>query len=375
MTDWHGLIREPLRDLGPYVPGSSAEETQARYGVTDLVRLNWNEGLFGTLPGVIEATARGLEDVWMYPEGAYERLRDQLAAWLGVDRAQVLPGHGIQALVMTVVAAFVNPDDRVVVPRPTYGLYAPACQAAGAIVERVDCPGLHLDLEAIAEAARRTSARLVWICEPNNPTGARLDPADWSAFLEALPPGCIAIADEAYVDFIAPEDRTPRLADIAAGRPVVVLRTFSKIFGLAGLRLGYAIVDPELTPYLDSVQEPFNVNVAALAAGSASLAHHEAIEERRRETVACRELLVGRLRAGGLEPFPSEANFVLVELGADDVAVTDHVARRGMLVRPGTEFGLPGYARITVAPAPLMERVAEEIALACRELAGPAAVA
>jgi histidinol-phosphate aminotransferase len=375
MTDWQTLVRESLRDLGPYVPGSSAAEVEVRYGMTGLARLNWNEGLFGTLPGVLEQAAAGLEDVWMYPDVAYERLRDELASWLGVSREQVLPAHGIQALVTTVAAAFLSAGDRVVIPCPTYGLYAPACLAAGAVVERVESPHLAFDLEAIAAAARRTSARLVWICDPNNPTGARLDPAEWAVFLDALPSGCVAVADEAYVDFVAPAARTPRLDDIAAGRPVIVLRTFSKIFGLAGLRLGYAVVDPVLTTYLQSVQEPFNVNVAALVAGIASLASPARIDERRVLTNTCRGLLVDRLREAGLDPLPSSANFVLVPLGVDDVAVTDAVARRGLLVRAGTEFGLPGYARVTVAPPPLMERVSEELGRAVRAAGGRAEAA
>jgi histidinol-phosphate aminotransferase len=370
VTGWDRLIRAPLRDVGPYVPGSSASEMRARYGIADLARLNWNEGLFGPLPGVLEATAAALDDAWMYPEVAYGELTGAIAAWLGVPPAQVVPGHGIQALVVAVVSAFVEPGDAVVVPRPTYGLYAPACEAAGARVVRVDSPGLRFDLERIAAAAHGTRARLVWICDPNNPTGARLAEDEWGALLDALPPGCVVIADEAYVDYIAPEERTPRLDDVAAGRRVIVLRTFSKVFALAGLRLGYAVVDPALATYLHSVQEPFNVNVAALAAGNAALARPEAVAARRDETIACRELLVERLRAGGLAPAPSAANFVLVALPvADDVAVTDRVARRGILVRAGTEFGLPGHVRITVAPAPLMERVADELTAACRAVA------
>lgn len=367
MTDWSGIVRPPLRDLGPYVPGASAAEMRARHGIDDLARLNWNECLFGPLPGVLEATAARLGEAWMYPEAANGELIEALAGWLGVPRAQVLPGHGIQALVMTIVTAFVSPGDRVVVPRPTYGLYAPACQAAGARVHRVDCPDLRLDLERIAAAARETGARLVWICDPNNPTGARLAAGEWSAFLDALPPGCVAVADEAYVDYVRPEDRTPRLADVAEGRPVIILRTFSKVFALAGLRLGYAVVGAELATYLHSVQEPFNVNVAALVAGRAALEHPERVDARREETLACRDELVAGLRAGGLAPLPSDANFVLVPLPVrDDVAVAERVARRGLLVRSGTELGLPGHVRITVAPAPLMERVVRELVDACR---------
>ena len=195
MTEWRSLIREPLIDLGAYVPGLSAEEVRHRHGLVEVIRLNWNEGLFGPLPGVLEEVAARLGGAWTYPESAYGELRERLAAWLDVDVDQIVPGHGIQALLLTLVAVFVEPGDRVVVPHPTYGLYVQACRAAGAQVERVPCPELALDLERIATAARRSHARLVFVCDPNNPTGLRLDNADWSAFLDALPEGCVVIAD------------------------------------------------------------------------------------------------------------------------------------------------------------------------------------
>jgi histidinol-phosphate aminotransferase len=366
-VDWGGLVREPLRDLGPYVPGANASDVQTQYGIAHLERLNWNEGLFGPLPGVLEATADCLAETWKYPEQAYEDLRDAVAGWLGVPREQVLPGHGIQALVLTVVSSFVSPGDRVVVPWPTYGLYAPVCQAAGAVVERVGATGLNFDLARIAAVAREADARLVWICDPNNPTGAQLEPAHWGPFLDALPERCVVVVDEAYVDYVPPAHRTPRLDDVAAGRPVILLRTFSKIFALAGLRLGYAIAHPKLVPYLHSVQEPFNVNSAALAAGRAALVDPERVRARREETIACRELFVERLRDAGLRALPSAANFVLVALdGHDDLAIADRVARRGIMLRACSEFGLPGHVRVTVAPEPLMERAAVELIAAWR---------
>jgi histidinol-phosphate aminotransferase len=368
MSGWPELLRDGVRDLGPYRPGSSAEDVRRRHGFEHLVRLNWNEGLFGALPGVQEQVAEALGEAWMYPERAWGEIRERLAGWLGVGPEQILPGHGIQALVLTVAGAFVAPGDRVVVPSPTYGLYATACRAAGAEVERVRCPDLALDLERVAEAARRRSARLVWICDPNNPTGLRVGPGEWAAFLDALPAGCVAVADEAYMDYVPEAERVDRLADVTAGRRVVVLRTFSKIFGLAGLRLGYAVVHESLTPHLHAVQEPFNVNSAALSAGCASLERVAQLAGRRELARRCRELLRERLAAGGLEPLPSDANFVLVRLeGADDVALFERLARRGLLVRPGSEFGLPGHVRVTVGPAELMERAAAELLEATRE--------
>lgn len=357
------LLRRSVIGAGPYVPGASAAETRARLGRDDLIRLNWNENLFGPLPGVLEETAAALDSVWAYAEEAYEELRHAVADWVGAQPAQVVPGHGIQALTLALVSAFIEPGDRVVVPRPTYGLYAQACAVAGAEVHRIDCsPSLALDLEAIAALARELEAKLVWICDPNNPTGLRLAPDEWDAFLDALPPGCLAVADEAYGDYIEPGERIDRLADVRAGRPVVVLRTFSKIFGLAGLRLGYLLVHASLSPSINAVQEPFNVNRAALAAGVASLRRTALLPARRAQVARARASLVGALEGSGVRALPSDANFVLLELGADDLAVSEALARGGVLIRAGTEFGLPGWARVTTGEEELMAGVGARLA-------------
>jgi histidinol-phosphate aminotransferase len=348
MTDWSALLRPQLIDLGPYVPGPSLDELKREYGLDEVAKLNWNEGLFGPLPGVLDAVAAELDESWAYPEHAYLELREGIAAETGAQAEQILPAHGIQTLILTLCSAFVSPGDAVVVPQPTYGLYAQASRAAGAVVERVPSPELRLDLERIADAARRSEARIAWICDPNNPTGSLIDPADWDAFLDQLPPGCLAVADEAYIDYVEPATRIRREDDVAAGRPVVVLRTFSKIFGLAGLRLGYAIAAPELVPYLQTVQEPFNVNRPALA-------------ERRRATVEAREGLAAALAPGGIRSLPSEANFLLVQHGVEDDGLFDGLLRRGVLIRPGAEMGMPGWARITVGPQALMQLVAEAL--------------
>jgi histidinol-phosphate aminotransferase len=368
MTDWSALLRAQLLDLGPYEPGPSLDELRREHGVEDLAKLNWNEGLFGPLPGVLDAVAGELPESWAYPEHAYLGLREGIARDIGARADQILPGHGIQTMILTLCAAFVNPGDRVVVPQPTYGLYAQASRAAGAVVERVPSPELRLDLERVADAARRSGARLAWVCDPNNPTGSLVDPAEWAAFLDALPPGCVAVADEAYIDYVEPEARIRREEDVAAGRPVVVLRTFSKIFGLAGLRLGYALAAPELVPYLQAVQEPFNVNRPALVAGAASLGRPDEVAQRRVATAAARAHLAGALAGAGIRVLPSEANFLFVEHDVDDAALFGGLIRRGILIRGGAEMDMPGWARITVGPQPLMDRVAEALPAVRAEL-------
>jgi histidinol-phosphate aminotransferase len=366
VTDWGALVRPSLHGLDPYRPGPSLAELRKRYGLAEVAKLNWNEGLQGPFPSVREAVDAELERAWMYPEHAYTDFREAVAAWLGTQPELIVPGHGIQALIATVAHTFLADGDAVVVPTPTYGLYAQVSAAAGASVERVPGKDHRHDLEALAAAAQRVGARLVWLCDPNNPTGSLVARDEWETLLDALPERCAVVVDEAYADYVHPERRLRREADVEAGRPVVVLRTFSKIFGLAGLRLGYAVAHESLAPFLDVVQEPFNVNRAALAAGCASLRRPELVEQRRRENEDARETLARRLRDLGLDPAPSEANFLLVSVGTDDVALAEALVRQGILIRPGRDFGMPGYIRVTVGPVPLMERVADEVARALR---------
>ncbi len=361
------LLRRSVIGVGPYVPGAGARELKTRTGRSDLQRLNWNENLLGPLDGVLDAVAASLPDAaWAYPEEAYEAFRFAVARWAGADPAQVIPGHGIQALTVSLVAALVDPGDRVVIPRPTYGLYASVCAVAGAEVTRVDADRdtLSFELAALARTATEIDAKLVFVCDPNNPTGLRVDRRDWDGFVAALPDRCLVVVDEAYADYVEPPERIDRLADIDAGRPVVVMRTFSKIFGLAGLRLGYLLVPESLAPHLHAVQEPFNVNCAALAAGLASLERVDALPARRRQAVAARARLVAPLASAGIRTLNSSASFVLADVGGDDVAVCEALARQGLLLRAGSEFGLPGYVRVTIGEESLMDEVGAALAAA-----------
>ncbi|MFN0154058.1 MAG: pyridoxal phosphate-dependent aminotransferase [Gaiella sp.] len=361
MTDWSSIVRPALHSLEPYRPGAAVRELERRYGVSGIVKLNWNESLFDPLPGIAEALEQETINTWRYPEQAYADLKDVIATLVGTTPERIVPGHGAQAMIGALAAVFVEHGDRVVVPAPSYGLYAQVCAAHGAEIHTVPLAANRLDLPALAATATAYEARVVWVCDPNNPTGSLVGRREWEDFLDALPDRCAVIADEAYMDYVPPAERPGRERDVEAGRPVVVIRSFSKLFGLAGLRLGFAIADPELAAYVDVLQEPFNVNRAALAAGTACLADPRLAEERRAEVREARELLVTLLQAGGVVATPSAANFVLFEVGVDDEALTEGLVRRGLLIRAGSEFGMPRHVRITVGPVPLMERVAREL--------------
>jgi histidinol-phosphate aminotransferase len=364
VTDWTELARPSLRGLEPYDPGPSREELRLEHGLEALEPLHWNEDRFGPPRAALEAAA---DEVWqapLYPERAFATFRDAVAASLDVSPACLVPAHGAQALIAQIAAAFIDPGTPVVVSTLTYGLYAAVSRAAGAQLTRVPAAGLGPDLEGLAAAARRVDARIVWLCDPNNPTGTLVAPDAWAAFLDALPERCITVVDETYGDFAEPEQRAPRQADVLAGRRVIVIRSLSKIFGLAGLRLGYALADPEAARLLDLVQEPFNVNRVALAAGRVALQDPGFVPRRRAEVAGARAVLAEELQGTSLRPYPSHTNFVLVEIGVDDGAVAARLLQRGLLVRGGTEFGLPGFVRVTLAPEPVLRWAAGELVAA-----------
>lgn len=354
--DLRDLVRPPLRSAEPYDPGPSLTELRTRYGVEHISKLNWNEDLFGLLPGVRDAIVAEIGRAHFYPEQAYSNFRELVAERTGARPDMIVPAHGIQALVLSMVSLFVSPGEKIVIPQPTYGLYRMAAESAGAEIVRVPTTGYRLDLDAMLEAAE--GAKLVFVCDPNNPTGDALTPDEWSRFRDALPQGCVAVVDEAYADYMEPSARPDRIGDIEDGRAVVVLRTFSKLYGIAGLRLGYAIMHPDLVPSADAVQEPFNVNRLALAAGTACLADMHAVEKRRREVVSARESFAAALAEVGIASHPSQSNFVLTHPGGDDQAWYEALLRRGYLVRRGSEYRLPGHLRITIAPSDVMAGVA-----------------
>jgi histidinol-phosphate aminotransferase len=361
-ADWAALARPSLAGIEPYDPGATRDELAERLGLDALHPLNWNEDLFGPPEEVLAAARDEVARATLYPERAYADFRSAVAESIGVPAATVVPAHGAQALIGALASVFVDAGTSVVIPQPTYGLYAQVSAAGGGIVTRVAAGGLAFDLDAIAAAAREASARLVWLCDPNNPTGLAIGRDEWTQFLDRVPESCVVVVDEAYGDFVDPAVRVRREHDVLEGRPVVVIRSFSKIFGLAGLRLGYAVCDPAVAAYLNVVQEPFNVNRVALAAGRTAVAMPGFVDERRRQVARAREVFAAALDGSGVEVVPSQSNFVLANVGGDERPVCDELMRRGILIRPGSTLGLPGYVRVTMAPDGLVRAAGAAIA-------------
>jgi histidinol-phosphate aminotransferase len=367
VVDWSELVAPGVRALEPLDVESTVGPVRVLAAHEQGAKLDWNESPFGPLPGVLETLGGELANVSRYPIEAYDDFRTDVSRSLGVPSRCVVPGHGTQALIGTVATTLLQPGDAVVQPAVTFYLYRMVSIARGAVMHEAPMGARGIDLEALVVKAREVDAKLVWVCDPNNPTGTALERGEWEAFLDALPKRCVVVADEAYVDFLPPDRRLGRARDVLDGKPLVVLRSFSKFFGLAGLRLGCAIADEALAGYLRVVDEPFNVNSIALAAGRASLRVGDEVHATRRSEVAdAREYLTEALVAVGAEPYPSDVSFVLVRVDADDVLLTRLLLDAGILVRSGSELGLPGHIRVTVGPPSVTDRLTAELERALR---------
>jgi len=341
------LAVEGVRGLAPYEPGKPIEELQRELGLSDVVKLASNESPIGPSPRALAAAGAALRDIARYPDGGGFRLKAALAERLAVAAAQITLGNGSNDVLEFVARAFAGPGDEVVFSQHAFAVYPLATRAVGASGVAVPARDYGHDLDAMAKAVGERT-KVVFIANPNNPTGTWVDGNALATFLAGLPPHVIAVVDEAYREYVA-EDGYPDAVSWLPGRPnLVVTRTFSKAYGLAGLRVGYAVSHPEVADLLNRVRQPFNVNSVALAAAEAALGDDEHLARAvavNREGLAWLQAELSRL---GLAFIPSIGNFVSVELPRDAGPVYQALLREGVIVRPVGGYGLPRHLRVSV---------------------------
>ncbi len=341
------LWRPIVDRLIPYDPGRPPEALAGELGLTEIVRLSANESPLGPSPRVVEAIAREAPRAHLYPDGGATALRAALAARLGVSPAQIVVGNGADELLSLVALAALEPGDEVVVPRPAFEPYTTVVELAGATPRPSPLAGYDTDLD---DMRRRVTARTkaVVLCSPHNPAGTILRRRPLEAFLQALgddPP--LVLLDEAYRDFCDDPEYPDGVALLARHPRLIVLRTFSKIAGLAGLRVGYAVGATETIDRLNRVRAPYNVNRLGQAAALAALEDGEHWRRTREVVLAERAFLSAELARRGYAVTPSQANFLLVRV-PEAAAVRDRLRRAGILVRDGAAVGFPDHLRITV---------------------------
>jgi histidinol-phosphate aminotransferase len=335
-----------IESLVPYPPGKPIEELERELGITGSIKLASNENPLGPSPAALSAVKGALAGVNRYPDGSCYYLRRALSRALGVGPDNLIFGNGSNEIIELLIRTFLRPGDEALMPEPSFAVYPLAAKAAGVTAVRAPLKDFRVDLDAMA-ALVRPRTRLVFIANPNNPTGTAVSAVEMKAFVDSMPEDVIVCVDEAYREFARGADFPRTIGYVLEGRPVVVLRTFSKIYGLAGLRIGYGIARPEMVSYLDRVRQPFNVNSLAQVAALAALGDDAHIERTRRNNSEGLDYLFGALRAMGLECVPTEANFFLVRVG-DGAGVYDALLKKGVIVRPMAGYGLPEHIRVTV---------------------------
>ena len=349
--------RREVLDLAPYVPGKPAKVVEHEMGIAGALKMASNENPLGPSPRVAEAIAREIRDLNRYPEGTSLGLRLALADRHGVDPGQIVVGCGSNEIIELLAHVFLGPGDDVVLADPTFPMYYPAIRVTGGEVKRVPCRELTHDLEAMA-AAIGPRTRIVFVCNPNNPTGTMVTADAVEAFMAKVPPGVLTVFDEAYYEYVQDPAYPRTQAYVTAGRNVALLRTFSKIYALAGLRVGYTITQPAIAALLHRVRLPFNVTSLGQAAALASLEDPNQIPRSIQVNEAGKRYLGERLPALGVTVTPSHANFVLVRMPRPAAPIAVELERAGVIVRPMESFRLPPeYARITVGTEPENERL------------------
>ena len=342
-----------------YEPGKPIEHVARELGLdpAGIVKLASNENPFGPSPRALAAAKQALEHGELYPDGGCFELRQKLAVARGLGADQFVVGNGSNEIIELLGHVFVGAGDEVVMGAPAFVVYKLVTLLFGAKAIEVPLRDWRHDLAAIAGAITPRT-KLVYVCTPNNPTGTANGEAELLAFVRTLPDHVIAVIDEAYAEYLEnPPDLRPLIAE---GRKVVCLRTFSKIYGLASLRVGYGYGSPDLSGLLNRVRQPFNVNAIAQAAAVAALDDTAFAERCARENRAGLRQLEQGCRELGLEFVPSVANFMLIKVG-DGQRVFDALQRRGLIVRPVKSYGLPEWVRVTVGSREQNERLLREL--------------
>lgn len=367
------LASHSIRALEPTNPGQISSEALRALGVGDPVWLGSNENAFGPSPRALEAMASALQSVNRYPDGGTQALRARLARKLDLSAEHFIFGNGTNELLDLLARAFLSPGDEALYAHPAFVAYDAVVAAVGGAKVRVPLLDFTHDLLSMADAITART-KLIFVANPNNPTGTCVRPEEIERFMSRVPDTAIVVFDEAYGEYLPASLASNTLRFVRAELPVVVLRTFSKVYGLAGLRIGYAVAPPEIISVLNRLRQPFNVNVLAQHAALAALDDDAHLDRCLRLNDEGRSFLAQRLREMGFEVVPSVTNFILVNVKQSGPLLAKALLRHGVVVQPLARAGLPESLRITVGTCDenrrLLAALQAELATTAEKAAG-----
>ena len=340
-----------IDQIAPYVPGKPIETLEREYGIRESIKLASNENPLGPSPKALEAARASLAKLNRYPDGSGHALVQRLAAHLSqrwaVGPSQIVLGNGSDDILGLLARVLLQAGDEVIIPTPSFLMYEIVARSAGARILEVPLKQLAIDLSSIlARVGPRT--RMIFLCNPNNPTGSMFSSDECDAFMAQLSPEVVVVVDEAYIEFARDARCARGLTYLAAERPVVTLRTFSKVYGLAGLRVGYGVMPAALAELVNRVRMPFNVNSVAQAAACAALDDTDFLQ--RTVSLVHTELdyLYAELSRRGVPFFPTQSNFFLIDVDREADRVFEELLREGVIVRSMRAYGFPRYIRVNV---------------------------
>ncbi|MFT5170711.1 MAG: histidinol-phosphate aminotransferase [Candidatus Marinamargulisbacteria bacterium] len=340
------IARKTLETIKPYIPGQSIEDAEKEFGVTGLVKMASNENPIGCSVAP-EELSEAIQKAYYYPDLASAPLIGKLATKSGLSNNQIVLGNGSDELILMVVQAFLNPGEEVVTSEVTFSEYAFSTKIADGHLITVPMKNEAYDLDAIA-AAITLQTRVVYIANPNNPTGTYVNQSDLETFLKRIPPHVIVVSDEAYVEYATASDFPNTVPLMAHHKNLLILRTFSKIYGLAGFRIGYGFGHESLISCLNKVRLPFNINSLALKAAEIAIDNQDHLKRSRLVNSEGMALLTTELQALGLRVVPSQANFLCIHLDIKAAVVCESLIKKGFIVRSLQSFGWDQSIRVTI---------------------------
>lgn len=331
--------------IDPYVPGKPLSELEREYGISDSIKLASNENPLGPSPMAIAAMENAFGQLHRYPDGGAFELVEKLASHFNVPRGSVVLGNGSDEIIGMLTRALLVSGDEAVLPRPSFLMYDIMIRCSDATPVYVPLNNLAIDLDKMA-AAITPKTRLIFVNNPNNPTGTMVSKTEFDAFLAKVPPGVVVVVDEAYIEFVRDENCAIGIDYLNASVPVVTLRTFSKAYGLAGLRVGYGIMPEELVSVMNRVRQPFNVSSLSQIGAEHALNDTAFLKKSLQVVHDGIDYLVAELTQMGVRSFPTQANFFLIDVARNAADVFENMLRQGVIVRSMVSYGFPEYIRI-----------------------------
>ena len=350
MKKENNLLRKGILDLKPYIPGKPIEEVKRELGLKEVIKLASNETSVGPSPLAVEAIIKEAKNINLYPEGSSRLLRERLAKKLKINEEMVIIGNGADNIIALVGMAFINEGDEVIMGEITFPAYETITKIMGGKVISVKLKDYTYNLEEIAHRINEKT-KIIFICNPNNPTGTIVDKEAVDRFIRQVPKDVIMVFDEAYYDYVEDKNYPDSLSYVLEGKNIIILRTFSKIAGIAGVRVGYGIAKPELIRHLRRVVNPFTTNRLAQVAALASLDDEEHYRKVLNSNQEGKRYLYRELKELGIFYVPTETNFIFIDIKENSEAVFEKLLKKGVIVRQGKTWDCLNFIRVTIGTA------------------------